>query len=480
MYGSMRTSLVAIAGTACIAASASFATVELPYSEETTILLETYKNANVGDLDGDGSVTDADFLIWLIEENGEKIDVFDVDEDGQITAADEALSVALFLNKLSGDVVKDGEVDAEDALEISSRILEGSTPEELEKVNSPTGDVNGDGVEDAQDVMLTSDRLGSVITLDSVVVSTAILANTRGTETSYLYGAVDGHVRSISSDYPGHDLGLSQRPKQKYPPPNHDYAISRTWGHERYTSELTPEHSMMFSKEWPSNHLESVSDLWQPSTSHLFDISRTWPANHNPGISKGWNPDVFPPEGHAPSVSAQQTHSTSISKLWPTNHLRSVSLNPLEHDETLSIILPHINPDDDTIVPARSQHLEAISATWPAEHDRGLSTLVYPPNHWGSVSSTWLPPTTGHQLNVSYSWPPNHLRAVSDGWPIPVNWPPNHGESISSEWPSPAESPDPIQWFPPGHDVITTVRDIEDIVPTLPAIPGFDDGGTGQ
>ncbi len=124
---SNRATLVIIAGTALPLSASANNPVMVPAMPEqiedscslyaladSTALVDTYKAIQITDLDGDGSVTDADFAEWIKTNIAPNLVINDVDGDGYLTAVDEVAALAVVLDKLSGDLNADGTVSFDD------------------------------------------------------------------------------------------------------------------------------------------------------------------------------------------------------------------------------------------------------------------------------------------------------------------------------------------------------------------------------
>lgn len=446
------------------------------YTASTRVLIESYPLAPVDDLDGDGSVTDADFVLWIGSQL-DRIEMVDVDGDEEWTVYDEAGSLALLLNKLSGDVNASGAVNVFDGLEVVGQVVSAQEIDEYTPINLPTGDINFDLAATMTDVELVLGVATNRPLPEPVEVAVNILAFVGSSTINW---AERGHVPSISESYPD---GLPSSV-----PPNHSNSISRTWNPTKPKWWDSPLHTKSVSKLWPANHDYTISDGWGP-LEHQYVISRLWPTNHEVIPSESWHPNVWQPEGHSVIVSPHQLHIDSTSLAWDPQHERSVSVSR-EHDRIYSGRGPlkHVaatsqrvlDPDADPIFfPARTTHAELISLNWG--HDIVTSHLEWPPNHEGNFSTTWQPEF--HVMNTSIRWPGNHQYVVSTTWkddkgPRDYPWPPNHHAKISTGWDaSPAPDSGPLLW-PPDHSILTTIQQVRDLIPTL--LPLFGSGGAGQ
>lgn len=83
-------------------------------------------------------------------------------------------------------------------------------------------------------------------------------------------------------------------------------------------------------------------------------------------------------------------------------------------------------------------HVTYFSDTW--NHQESLS-YFWPPNHEGSISSTWMDPPVHNELQSEH-WPPNHIFPMSELWDSSGHtqnssdqWPSNHHRFSSNTWP---------------------------------------------
>jgi hypothetical protein len=138
------------------------------FSNETTDLIEEFGSELVlADEDGDGEITDLDFILHLLDrifEDG----LADYDCNGVIDEVDAVLGLARELVALGSDFDNNRTVDAAD---IEHIIVNLGT----EDATAFEGDVNGDAQVDAVDFLNTCDRLGKTVELDPVQTAYTIL-----------------------------------------------------------------------------------------------------------------------------------------------------------------------------------------------------------------------------------------------------------------------------------------------------------------
>lgn len=382
---------------------------------DSTSLVDTYKADTITDLDGDGSVTDADFAEWIKTQVAPHLVVNDVDGDGYLTAIDKVAALAVVLDKLSGDGNADGGATIEGTAE------------------------------------------------SAVADAVRILITLPGSLTRSYY--TQGHVRAITEGWgPGRHCaetsGFSRPDDRDRFPPNHDFAISRNW---------PGNHFVHVSENWPAQHRGEISGGWpwpgdRPGQ-HQTGTSTGWPPNHGRAQSESWDE---PPNG---------PHLTVLSAVWPPDHDFVQSRTPgpggthyaaiSEMDPQPGFPLPGYPEIPDVLPGPVVEHQQSHSSTW-WPHNVALSGFFWPPNHAGAISHSWT--DASHVITVSQQWPATHHEFVSRNWQTNDDgeyprWPPNHDISVSSPGDGPVGPPPPPArpwWlpnlFPPGHSVSTTIQ----------------------
>lgn len=420
---------------------------ELTFADTST-LVGAYGTVSMSDRDGDGRVTDADFVRWVEEDLASSLVIRDLDGDGRLTATDEVGSFAIVLDKMSGDFDRDGVVTIEDTLTFFDLY---DSPA-VASLSEASADVTLDGVVSVEDLNAHLTTAMSGVTPDRVRTAVDILVRMRGSLTYTHY--TSGHVE----------------------------AITKTWGdrHCKDTSgfrddgdrkKFPPNHGALYSDTWPSNHDKDLSAQWPAQ--HYGPWSGTWDDDHDQTISIGW------PAGHWSDPSAAwnerpNRHSSFTSRRWPPNHRfdQSSGNNLPPHDQASSAFVPREDfPPDDTSpdpgnVPGFPEHSEHVSDGWG--HNRTVSGYLWPNNHDVAMSNTWGP---GHLVTAPGFWPSQHHGAVSQGWRPDEDgkmpwWPANHVHATSLKDLTPADEPEPPTWpgwlpklFPDDHDIATTIRE---------------------
>ena len=356
---------------------------------DSTAMVSRYTAVQIDDLDGDGSVTDADFVEWIKTHVAPNLVVNDVDGDGYITAVDEVAALAVVLDKLSGDP-------------------------------------NADGTADAIKVLISFPK------------SLTRSFYTQGHLWAISRGWGDRHCATTSGFASSND-------RERYPP-NHSSAISRTWtsNHSKSVSKWWPaqhgyqvsdgwgpsgdgpdEHYSAVSLGWPAYHARAQSLEWnEPPYAHGSYTSSRWPPNHDYMQASGFY--VLP-------------HDTTISEIfWRTDFPADSVPDPIpghaEHDSEFSQTWVHNQGISSFFWPPN--HITPVSGTW-ATHNANVSKF-WPTNHHVAASATWPPDDDGRYP----WWPANHASTTSkkeDGpaittgsqWWLPNLFPPKHYVSIS-------------------------------------------------
>jgi len=351
------------------------------------------------DINGDGIITMEEFVSYLSSVLS-GVTMRDLDEDGAITPTDARMNMVRIMAAMFGDLDHDGVSGALDR-EILLRNLG-----RMGDVANFDGDVDMDGDIDADDLQALDVVLGQDVEFNEEWAVRAF-----GSIISYgmwlMEGSVSPHIEYFSNTWPNDHDGT----RSTWWPANHDGGITSSW----FTGPPL-SHNELQSEFWPANHYFNSSQNWDIH-SHETDLSSTWPANHWYILSDDW-PDE---------------HSVLQSRTWPPNHNTGKS-----------------NLFEDSV------HHFSVSMYWG--HDEAISLQRWPPNHSVGSSGTW-PHPDDHVEDVSAAWPAGHFRGPSGTWvpnDLDSGWPPNHFKVISSTWP---DEVDGIPWFPPSHDVTTTIID---------------------
>lgn len=428
---------------------------------DSTSLVDTYKGATITDLDGDGSVTDADFAEWIKTQVAPNLVVNDVDGDGYLTAIDEVAALAVVLDKLSGDLNADGTVSFDDTALFFDFFI--NPPVGATGLSDQSADVTLDGSVTAEDLTAHVATATPGTQTDRVADAVRILITLRGSLTRSYY--TQGHVRVITEGWgPGRHCaetsGFSRPDDRNRFPPNHDFAISRDW---------PGNHVVHVSENWPAQHRGEISGGWpwpgDRPEQHRAGTSTGWPPNHGRAQSESWDE---PPNG---------PHLTVLSAVWPPDHDFVQSRTPGPggtHYAAISEMDPHPGfplpgyPEIPDVLPGPVvEHQQSHSNTW-WPHNVALSGFFWPPNHAGAISHSWT--DASHVITVSQRWPATHHEFVSRNWQPNDDgeyprWPPNHDVSVSSPGDKPVGPPPPPArpwWlpnlFPPGHNVSTTIQ----------------------
>tara|TARA_Y100001933_G_scaffold188391_1_gene187429 strand:- start:112 stop:1557 length:1446 start_codon:yes stop_codon:yes gene_type:complete len=427
---------------------------------DSAAMVTTYTAVPIEDIDGDGSVTDADFAEWVKTNIAPNLVIRDVNGDGYLTAVDEVAALAVVLDKLSGDLNADGAVTLDDTTLFLEMFL--NPPADATGLSDVSADVTLDGAVTAEDLNAHITTLNPGLQTDRVADAVKVLITLQGSLTRSYY--TQGHIDSITEGW-GPDRhcaetsGFSRPNDRRRFPPNHDFAISRDW---------PGNHSVHVSENWPAQHRLEVSEGWpwpgdRPGQ-HRMGTSTGWPPNHGRTQSEHWDE---PPNG---------PHLTVLSALWPPDHdfVQSRTPGPSDHYAPISEMDPDpgFPPPGYPALPDHLpgpvvEHQQSHSGTW-WPHNVALSGFFWPPNHLGAISNSWE--DASHVISISQQWPATHHEYVSRRWQPNDDgeyprWPPNHDTSVSTPGEGPADPPPPPArpwWlpnlFPPGHDVSTTIQ----------------------
>jgi hypothetical protein len=428
---------------------------------DSTSMVDTYKAIQITDLDGDGSVTDADFAEWIKTNIAPNLVINDVDGDGYLTAVDEVAALAVVLDKLSGDLNADGTVSFDDTALFLDLFV--NPPAGATGLSDQSADVTLDGAVTSDDLTAHVATAAPGTQTDRVADAVKVLITLPGSLTRSFY--TQGHLRLITEGW-GPDRhcaetsGFSRPNDRGRFPPNHSFAISTNW---------PSNHSVQISENWPAQHRGEISGGWpwpgdRPGQ-HQTGTSTGWPPNHGRAQSESWNE---PPNG---------PHLSELSALWPADHDFVQSRSPLPDgphyapisgmDPQPGFPLPGYPEIPDELPGPVVEHQQSHSNTW-WPHNVALSGFFWPPNHYGAISHSWT--DASHAISVSQQWPATHHEYVSRHWQPNDDgeyprWPPNHDVSVSNPGEGPADPPPPPArpwWlpdlFPPGHDVSTTIQ----------------------
>lgn len=424
------------------------------FNDQTIVLVSSFPIAELTDLDLDGFVTDRDFRLYIASKLADTLTIKDINGDGVITATDEVGSLAILLDKLSGDTNGDGVKDAADTADFLD-LYTNPVGAELAFINNKTADLNLDGQVTGDDFALYLNAFAIAELPDRITVAVDLLANIIGTLTNTEF--LEGHIVSISETWGEHNQDNSFQ-KGDWPA-NHDAEFSERW-----------THNGDISSRWPPYHESDFSQDWTDQ-GHNYDRSDFWPAYHSFFHSDGWYPAISPPHARFLSITWSPDHVLSLSRSFPPSHAEAVSTMRDEHG------FPDAGNGDWPEWPTHSpgsHHSSNWSVQW--SHRMSVSRVFYPTNHQEAFSITWAAPQ--HTANISLHWPANHMMLVSSYWPnndgYPPNWPANHGLQTSKDGEQFVEPPEPFRFprlFPNGHDVSTTIMDWIPFFPTLVPTP---------
>ncbi len=400
------------------------------------------------DVTGEGQITDNDVLIQV--SNKLRGNITDQDGDGVVTAADTIILIKQVLDASGGDFNDDKEVTVEDFTKWLERFVAG-------QADVKSMDVSGDSIVDTADYSALFTKIGSKLGYRTVTIAELMYPSVIEFIVEYPDGVVASdwitsaeHHGIISKSYPpaGHERHVS-----KQWPENHMATISRGWSEPirsnpgfPNSSPIIPAHDLAYSEgQWPANHEQFVSRGWGTPTGHLTGTSETTPPSHDGILSNGWKD--------------HPNHVGSVSKGWYPDNDRDNIIDPEErHDQLVS----------DVWFPGHSKS-RSDQRQLP-EHHTDISgpgvdpTRTYPPNHTGTISGTWGPM---HTMGASLSFPPSHLGVISaDRDQRLIPWPANHRaeQSASDSQPVPT-FPRPTDLLPPGvlpdgHSWFTTIQNV--------------------
>ena len=418
---------------------------------DSTAMVSRYTAVQIDDLDGDGSVTDADFVEWIKTHVAPILVVNDVDGDGYLSAVDEVAALAVVLDKLSGDLNADGTVSMEDTALFLDLFL--TPPAGATGLSDVSADVNLDGAVTAEDLNAHIFTINPGTETDRVADAVKVLISFPTSLTRNFY--TQGHLWAITmtwgDQHCARTSGFDDGGDRRRFPPNHGFTVSRTW---------PSNHSKSTSERWPAQHGYQVSDGWGPPgddpDEHYTAVSLGWPAHHARAQSLEWDEPPYGP------------HNSYTSSRWPPNHdiLQSDRVYLPPHDAEISAIISDPDFPADNVpnpVPGHPEHDGEFSQTWV--HNQGISSFFWPSNHTRPMSITWAT----HNANVSQFWPANHHVAASNTWQPNDDgnypwWPANHASTTSEQEDGPSISPGRPWWlpnlFPPGHDVLTSIQQL--------------------
>ena len=336
--------------------------------------------AVVHDTDGDGTVSEYEIAVQLLEDI-RVIDDRHRDADGEVDRAAAERDYIRYFHALSGDIDGNGVVGQGD-MDIVVR-----NTGRASGVLNFEGDADLDGDVDGDDLLAVKGVLGQEIRLSEVQM---------------LIG-IDGLDDIVA-------LGPGDPPESHAPP-----------GHHEYFSDSWTDHFWLTSQNFPPDHFRDITYTWDPGQDgHGVDSSKSqWPPNHGFDLSKWWT--TFPPgHKHRSSRLMPPGHHHVFSGEWPRPHTHVTSRSwPPSHDQSK------------TKVGMPTDHIPPTSASW-GDHDTAVTLSRFPPNHLARYSSSW---PIDHQAGVSLTWPPSHYEGPSYTWP-PNNppWPPNHFLDESKKW----------------------------------------------
>ena len=136
-----------------------------PESDE--LVLEFASSVALEDLDNDGSITDMDFSIWVIERVFSR-QTADLNCDGVINITDGVLALATELAGLTADFDDSDLVEAGDVSVVVQNL--GASD-----VGAAAGDLTGDSVVDADDLAVAAIKVGQIPAFDPIGVAAALL-----------------------------------------------------------------------------------------------------------------------------------------------------------------------------------------------------------------------------------------------------------------------------------------------------------------
>ncbi len=359
----------------------AFACAETTLARGTSLNDEFGRHISVPDVDGDGKVSDSEFLAWL-SAYVRSVPLVDVTGDNLVTRDD---GVAML-----GQILTD--------------------------LQTPPGQATG--AEPSAQTMLRAEEILTDLTGPGVIGD--------GGDDEDL-DPWEYHADWVTEQY--HDQISTSETRPPGYPPNHDKALTDLWyppagSHQTGASSFWPPNHLIQASaswdpgihdqtqsrhRWPPNHVLDISIEWPTSTpnQHAIVVSRTWNPNHRLAESRDMTPDhyepisqidpdsVVPRGHHLAFFTGQWTHNVETSHIWwPGSHYFQISLS------------------------------------WPDTHSMQLS-ILWPAGHWGNNSVLW--PKEGEPPTYPRDWPPNHATAISREWskPTPIpDWFPSPDHSL--------------------------------------------------
>lgn len=138
------------------------------YDTQSTELLQEYASAVlIDDIDDDGSITDMDFSVWVIEQVFSE-PVADYDQNGDADLDDAVIALASELTALAADFDNSAVVDEADVLRVVDHLGGVSS-------SAVQGDLNADNVVDEQDLLTAAGKVGTDPAFDPVDVAINLL-----------------------------------------------------------------------------------------------------------------------------------------------------------------------------------------------------------------------------------------------------------------------------------------------------------------
>ena len=256
------------------------------------------------------------------------------------------------------------------------------------------------------------------------------------------------HIRLFSNSYPSyHNATVS-----KQFPKNHMYQSSATWKNPKNLpagpSPFAPQdHWKRWSRNtWPPNHSWAISRSWLGKVPGSVNSGPSLDQSHRKFVSLRW----YHAPGHYFHISGSwditpEKHDLTVTRKWPANHRTEISkqnlpIRPKDHiTQTSNEYLPKFLGWED------KGHAKSVSKFWP-------------PNHTRMISSTY---ELGHHRGSSAAWPANHHGGLSKTWPLGAFWIAGHDLTSSKK----LGEPKPPNWpvFPRDHSWFTTTADIAGI-----------------
>ncbi len=371
--------------------------------------------------------------------SGSSLAALDFDLDCVLTVRDVAVGVYLELRArdlLSVDTDGDGALTANDTIAQIRQVLAASVADPDASgvtdgldLSKVTGDIATGSVDAASDV----NRDASIDGSDVVEVG-GQLGRTNVVDFDRAAGVVYAHIGLVSASIEAGTFG---------------------W----HTARSEEDCGGFGGDNWPDDntHYELSSQNYPPY--HGLSVSRVFPGNHLVSTSNSWpEPDCEP--SLLPTQPAVCEWPGDVGR-WPANHNRTVSESwsesPDGHSEIHSFQWRN-----------RPDHFYSVSTTWLPDHDMEIST-VWPSGHarefsdakWGnhpeshheSLTATWQR-HPAHVASLSALWPPNHRKYISQSWGsshsglYSMLWPATHARSTSEGWPIGI----PPRSWPPNHN----------------------------